>query len=423
MRAYMNSQYARKRGTGWWLTIPKKGAVFSALETTCESFSFRVIMPTPLSVLTGNLRLIAIFTILTPSALLAQGEARTTLGGYGEIHYTNSDLPGVPAEVTLARFVLYVGHSFNDRITFRSELELEDAKIEGGELGGELALEQAYIDYRFSDPFTLRTGLVLMPMGIINEWHEPTTFNGVDRPLYDRIIVPTTWREIGVGVDGKIPPVQGLAYRAYLVSGLDAAEFSGATGVRGGRPSGQESSFANIGLTARVEWGRPDLKVGLSTWYGGSAGLDSTLGTNPFSAPVFFLTADVRYEIGAFAFRGEAGNVSIPDAEAINAVYGNDVGSRIAGWYLEGAWNALSVLAPQSTQRLALFVRYDQANTQASVPSGIPQNGAYDHQTTTVGVTWKPVSGLAFKGDYQLRRNTADFLEDNAVNLGLGWQF
>jgi hypothetical protein len=113
----------------------------------------------------------------------------------------------------------------------------------------------------------------------------------------------------------------------------------------------------------------------------------------------------------------------VRDAAAINAFFSNSVGSRIAGWYLEGAWNALSVLAPSSTQRLALFARYDHADTQASVPDGTPRNGAFNRTTTTLGLTWKPIPGLAFKGDYQLRRNAADFLEDDTVNLGLGWQF
>lgn len=371
----------------------------------------------------GGLRLALLLLALPSAVLLAQGESQTTVGGYGEVHYTNSDLPNDPATINLARFVLYLGHSFNERITFRSEVEIEDARIEGGKLGGELAVEQAYIDYRFSQLLTLRTGLVLMPLGIINEWHEPPTFNGVDRPLYDLLVIPTTWRELGIGLEGSIPGVQGLAYRAYLVNGLSAEGFSGALGTREGSGEGQEASFANVGLTARVEWGRPNLKLGVSTWYGGSAGTVAALGTGPFAAPVFFLTADARYDVGAFAFRAEAGNVAIEDAAAINAYYGNSVGSRIAGWYLEAAWNTLSVIAPRSTQRLAAFVRYDQANTQAGVPSGTPQDGAFDQQTTTFGLTWKPIPGLAFKGDYQLRRNAADSLENNALNLGIGWMF
>jgi len=112
-----------------------------------------------------------------------QAQERTTIGGYGEVHYTNPTGPNTPPVVNLARFVVYLAHSFNERLTFRSELEVEDAKVEGGQPGGEVALEQADLDYRLTEWLTLRTGLVLPPVGIINETHEPPTFNGVDRPL------------------------------------------------------------------------------------------------------------------------------------------------------------------------------------------------------------------------------------------------
>ncbi|HKV73080.1 MAG TPA: porin [Gemmatimonadales bacterium] len=365
------------------------------------------------------------FLTLSPRFLAAQDsdQPRTVVGGYGEIQYQNSSLPDSTGHVNLARFVLYLGHSFNERITFRSEVEVEDARVEGGGSKGELEIEQAYIDYRLSDPFTLRAGLVLIPAGIINELHEPPTFNGVERPLYDQLVIPTTWREIGVGLAGRIPPVEGLAYRAYFVNGLRAEGFTGAEGTREGSGEGQDANFANAALTGRLEWAHSGLKIGTSAYYGGSAANTPGLGTGLFAAPVFLIAADARYDVGAFAFRGEAGNMTIRDAAAINAFFNNSVGDRIAGWYLEGAWNALSALAPSSTQRLALFARYDQADTHASVPDGTPRNGAYNRNTTTLGITWKPISGLAFKGDYQLRRNAAHFLEDETMNLGLGWQF
>src|SRR2546429_7196041 len=121
------------------------------------------------------------------------------------MHYTNASGPKPPPVVNLARFVVYLAHTFDDRLAFRSELEVEDAKIEGGQAGGEVSLEQAYLDYRLGDWITLRTGLVLPPVGIINETHEPPTFNGVGRPGFDHDVIPTTWREIGLGAVGTIP--------------------------------------------------------------------------------------------------------------------------------------------------------------------------------------------------------------------------
>src|SRR5690349_2866303 len=147
---------------------------------------------------------------LTPvvcTHLAAQDSETTSVGGYGEVHYTNASGRGTPGSVNVRRFVLYVAHNFSEKVTVRSELELEDAKIEGGEAGGEVALEQLYLDYLISPAFTLRAGLLLPPIGIVNEFHEPPTFNGVDRPVFDQNVIPTTWREIGVGAVGVIPGV------------------------------------------------------------------------------------------------------------------------------------------------------------------------------------------------------------------------
>src|SRR3989441_21636 len=191
-----------------------------------------------------------------PVRILAAQE-RTTVGGYGEVHYSNPTGPKPPPVVNLARFVVYLAHSFDDRWALRSELEVEGARIVGGQVGGEVALEQAYLDYRLADWITLRTGLVLPPVGIINETHEPPTFNGVDRPGFDHDVIPTTWREIGLGATGRVPAVAGLSYRVYLVNGLRAAGVSAAEGIREGRQEGREASLANPSLTGRLEGARP----------------------------------------------------------------------------------------------------------------------------------------------------------------------
>src|SRR5581483_1088929 len=274
---------------------------------------------------------------LSLRALAAQ--ERTTVGGYGEIHYTDATGPNTPAEINLKRFVVYLAHSFTDQLVFRSELEVEDAKIEGGQAGGEVALEQAYLDYRVRDWLTVRTGLVLPPVGIINETHEPPTFNGVDRPGFDH-------------------------------------------------PS----------LTGRLEWTRPGLKLGAALWYGGTANGDTALGTGSFAAPVVLLAADVRYDVGAASFRGVAANISVSDAAAIDRRYGTAVGSRIAGGYLEAAYNVLHLLAPASSQKLAAFVRHERYDTQADVPAGVTRDRALARRLTTAGLTYKPTWNTAFKG-------------------------
>jgi hypothetical protein len=350
-------------------------------------------------------------------------EERTTIGGYGEVHYTNATGSDTPGEVNVSRFVVFLAHSFSERIAFRSELEVEDAKIEGGEAGGEVALEQLYLDYTLSPAATLRAGLVLPPIGILNETHEPPTFNGVERPAFDHDVIPSTWRDIGVGMVGSIPGSSGLNYRVFLLNGLVAEGFSADEGIRGGRQEGHEASFANPSLTGRLEWARPGLRIGGSFWYGGSSADDPALGDGTFDNAVALVSADARYDVGPLMFRGVVANVSISDVEEINSAFGGSVGSRIAGGYVEGAYNLLAALSPASTQRLNAFIRHERYNTQAGVPDGVTRDDAFARRITTFGLSYKPVYNVVFKGDYQLRRNSAGVGEDEQLALGVGYQF
>ena len=157
------------------------------------------------------------------------------------------------------RFVLLVTHSFSDRIRFVSEIEIEHALVEGGEENGELELEQAYVDFLLHRGFNVRAGMMLMPVGIINERHEPPVFYGVERPFVDTVIIPTTWFEVGAGVHGEVG--RGWRYRAYVMAPLNAAEFSAEEGIREGRQKGSEANAGRIAITGRLEYvgvPRPD---------------------------------------------------------------------------------------------------------------------------------------------------------------------
>jgi len=361
--------------------------------------------------------------LLCAAGTPALAQESTTIGGYGEVHYTNPTGRNTPAEINLRRFVVYLAHTFNERLSLRSEVEIEDAKIEAGSTGGEVALEQLVLDYRLADRVTLRTGLLLAPVGIINETHEPPTFNGVDRPAYDHDVIPTTWRELGIGVLGTLPLGEGWNYKVYLVNGLRAEGFSGEEGIRGGRQEGQEASFANPSLTGRIEWVRPGLRVGGSFWVGGTTAGDTLLGTGSFDAPLTVLSADARYDLKGLSLRGVITSAYVGDAQQINAVYGSDVGSRIAGAYVEGAYNLLYGLAPKSTQRLNAFARYEQYDTHASVPAGTGRNEEFARRITTLGLVYKPTWNTAFKGDYEIRRTAAGTAQGETLRLGMGFQF
>jgi len=361
--------------------------------------------------------------VAVPVTSVAQEAESTTIGGYGELHYVNRSRANTPGSANLKRFVIYLAHSFSDRIAMRSELELEDARLEAGSPAGEVALEQLYLDYLVSPALTLRGGLVLPPVGIINETHEPPTFNGVERPDFDHDVIPTTWREIGVGALGRVPGIGGLNYRLYLLNGLRASGLSAEEGIRDGRQEGQDATFANPSLTGRLEWVRPGIRIGGSFWYGGSSAQDPALADGAFGNAVALLAADARLEHGPVSLRAEAATVHVADAQLINAEFGQSVGSRITGGYVEGAYDLLSIVAPSASQRLNAFVRHERYDTQAAVPDGTVRDDALARRYTTFGLTYKPVSGIALKADYQLRRTRAGVGEDEVARLGIGYQF
>jgi hypothetical protein len=138
---------------------------------------------------------------------------------------------------------------------------------------------------------------------------------------------------------------------------------------------------------------------------------------------VALVSADARYDVGPFMFRGIVANISVADADAIDAVYATQVGGRIAGGYIEAAYNVLSALAPASAQRLNAFLRYENFNTQAGVPAGVVKDETLARRVTTFGLSYKPVYNVVFKGDYQLQRNKAGTGEGEVLALGVGYQF
>src|SRR5439155_524812 len=145
----------------------------------------------------------------------------------------------------LERAVFYFGYKWTDHVLFNSEIEFEHA-VAASDAPGEVAVEFAYVDYRVSRGFGVRGGLLLVPMGFLNELHEPPIFHGARRPEVEQVILPSTWRENGLGVYGDAGP---LTYRAYLVTSLDAEGFSPDLGVREGRQEGAEALARDLALT------------------------------------------------------------------------------------------------------------------------------------------------------------------------------
>jgi len=321
-----------------------------------------------------------------------------TVGGYAEAHYNNFE--GENALLDVHRVVILFGYKFNERTQFVTELEFEHVK--------EIYVEQAFLQYSVADNVNVRAGLMLVPMGIINEYHEPTTFNGVERPSMDKSIVPTTWREIGLGLSGKFDDLS-LRYQAYLFNGFasdnDGKYLGGSNGLRNGRQKGAESTMNNVNFSGKLDYyGLPGLRLGLSGYFGRT-----------------MIGLDARYAYQRFTARGQFINASISDSKEYNRLYSSDLGSTLRGWYLEAAYNLLSI---DKKQQLFGSIRYEDYNTHASVEDNLTKNLAYDRNEWTLGLTYKVAPGAAFKADYQFKNNAAiSTTTTNQFNLGFGVWF
>ncbi|MBT5005913.1 MAG: porin, partial [Halieaceae bacterium] len=155
---------------------------------------------------------------------ISNAGGNTTLGGYGEMHYNNledQNSDGEKTELDFHRFVLYLGHEFNENTRFFSELELEHS-LSGDGKPGEVELEQAYVEHDYLNNHSVKAGLFLMPVGLMNETHEPPTFYGVERNPVEKNIIPATWWEGGLAGTGRFG--QGFSYDATVTSGLGLEE-------------------------------------------------------------------------------------------------------------------------------------------------------------------------------------------------------
>jgi len=348
----------------------------------------------------------------------------TAIGGYGEL---TLNAPAIgPSVIDLRRLVLFVGHNFNERIRFYSELEVEHAVASSTDQG-EFEVEQAYLDGLFSRHFNLRAGLIIMPVGIINVYHEPPTFNGVDRPDVDTLVIPSTWREAGFGAFGEI--AQGLSYQVYVTSGFNANGFTAESGIAEGHQEAQLASVSNFGAVARLTY-EPVLATifGVSA-YGGTSG--NTLHDTVGNVPLGLFEADARTRYRGFSARAEAALLLIGDAAALNAAFTTGtpeqmgavaVASQLRGGYVEAGYDVLRLLAPKTAQDVTLFFRYDYANTQASVPAGFAANPAFIRYTETVGLVYRPIPEVGLKADYR-RHEFGAGPSYNEFATALTWMF
>jgi hypothetical protein len=333
-------------------------------------------------------------------------KSATTIGGYGNAFYQhNSSLQ--TSKVDLERFVLFVGHKFNDKISFFSELEVEDAKVTGGEPGGEVAIEQAYLKFNLNANQYITAGLFIPRIGILNENHLPNTFNGNERNYIETLILPSTWRELGVALNGNFNNLP-LNYSLAIVNGLSSANFEHGSGIREGRFEGRNASANNLAVTAAMQYYQGNFKAQLSGYYGGTVGVNKrkadSLGVSSgtFGTPVAIGEADVQYSANGFSLRALATIVSIPDAEKINRAYANNTPQIEYGAYLEVGYDLFHLNKRAHDNQLIVFVRDEKFDINSKVPSNGVIDETLNQNHAVAGVTYLPIRNVAIKADIRI---------------------
>ena len=341
------------------------------------------------------------------------------VSGYMDYHFNKPG--GLPGTGDFHRFVLLFGHRFSDRIQFWSELEVEHAFVSGEGVGGELELEQAYLDFRVKPWLNIRSGIMLTPVGLINERHEPPAFNGVERTFLDTVIIPTTWFGPGAGIHGDLGA--GFVYKAYIMDPLDSSLFSADEGFREGRQKAFKAVMQNPAFTGRLEYhGLPGASIAASLWTGKTG--FATPGINPRLNVFEF---DARGTFRRFDFRGQFAQTTMNETARLNALLQRtsginpNIAERMRGYYFEGAYHLL----PYSSRHdLVAFSRYENFDTQNRMAPGFLPLNEFDRDALVTGLTYFPEPDVALKFDYTFLRNQSRFIKArNGLNLGIGWWF
>jgi hypothetical protein len=355
------------------------------------------------------------------------------IGGYGEVHYNQPVSSDVRKNGTLDvhRIIMMLGYQFNDKVQFVSELEFEHVS--------EVYVEQAFLQYKLSNSVNFRGGLLLTPMGIINEYHEPTTFNGVERPQIDNAISPSTWREIGFGITGVILPVS-LRYQAYLMNGFNGfdgqARIGGASGLRGGRQKGAESYISSPNFSTKIEYfGIRGLNIGLSGYFGDTQstlynGIDkndevSLAKADSSVVGITMIGADARYSYKGLKLTGQFYYTILSNTEEFNKFTtgkgGGNLGSSMFGYYIDLGYNVLRTV--KTEKQLIPFVRYSNYDTHYTVSENITDNPAYRKNVVTTGLSFFLTSGAVVKVDMQFVKTGASDKYAKTFNAGFGVMF
>ena len=352
---------------------------------------------------------------LAPSASATYAIDRgVSIAGYGEMLLENyaSDKT---TQFDYLRAILYAGYRFNDKFLFNSEIEVEHAK--------EIFVEFAYVDYQATENFGLRGGMLLVPMGLVNEFHEPTVFMGAERPVTENKVIPSTWRENGGGFYGAFDQV---SFRAYVLNGFNGSSFSSG-GLRGGRQKGGKAKSTSLAFTGRLDvTPTPGVFFGASFYTGDSGQGEIVVDGTEYGIGTTIFDLHGQAQVRGLDLRALFARASLSDAARLNQALGKSgssgVGEGLHGAYIQLGYDLLSQVAGAGGVGLTPYVRYEQVDTQARMPAGFERSLSTDNTYFTFGIELKPVPGVVLKVDHAWVSNDADS-GVNQFNINLGYAF
>ncbi|HTA82013.1 MAG TPA: hypothetical protein VK783_03715 [Bacteroidia bacterium] len=335
------------------------------------------------------------------AGIISNGKT-TEISAYGEAK-VQYDFRFNTAIANLTRNVVYGEHQFNNMISLFAGVEVDNAKS--------FAVQQCFLKCNINSNNYLVAGLFTPRIGIINENSIPTTFNGNDRPFVEALIIPSTWREIGIGFYGSCKSTP-FYYSIGIVNGLNAQGFSMQNGIGGnGLYEGTNASATNIALTGSLLYYIGHLRIQASGYYGGSVGLNKQqadslqLDYGPFGSPVALGEFDVQYLTKAFTFKALGTMVSIPEADTINRAYDNNVPQQMIGAYAELGVNLAYLINNNTARNFTVFARYEYVNMDAKTSAEGISDPTRQLKYIIAGITYMPIKGVAFKADYVFRQS------------------
>ncbi len=386
--------------------------------------------------------------ILTKEDSLSAGLTGRTnnysvLSGYGEAK-VNYDLGSKTGTANLTRNVIFFGHKFSNNVFFFSELELENAKVASG-TKGEISMEQFFLKFSLNPSNYIITGLFTPRIGLINENHLSTTFNGNDRPFIEQKVIPSTWREIGVAYYGSSNKIRGLNYSTALFNGLNSKNFAFGSGIRKGRMAGSYAPASNIAISGALLYYIGNFRIQYSSYFGGSAGLDKKesdslgLKSGAFGTPISLNEANIRFSNSLYEWKAMLALIKISDAEKINKAYKSNTPEIIYGGYVEAGLHLLYLINKDSKKDLTVFSRLESLDLNYKIPTNAFKDDYQNQLISISGITFAPTKGVVIKADYVWQKTgkynqslyktnpysaTLPFNTTNSyVNIGFGYSF